>query len=137
MKKVSAYTKSMNPQYMDELREKILDIIVMQKKYKDSSYSALQLAKDLETDSRYVSAVFSLKFHMNYSTFVNKYRTEEAMGLLLDKRYSDMNVDEIGHSVGFATRQSFYNSFVALVGVTPREYRVMNKKGKSLIKNFD
>ena len=128
MKKVSAYTKSMNPQYMDELREKILDIIVMQKKYKDSSYSALQLAKDLETDSRYVSAVFSLKFHMNYSTFVNKYRTEEAMGLLLDKRYSDMNVDEIGHSVGFATRQSFYNSFVALVGVTPREYRVMHRK---------
>ena len=129
MKKVSAYTKSMNPQYMDELREKILDIIVMQKKYKDSSYSALQLAKDLETDSRSVSADFSLKFHMNYSTFVNKYRTEEAMGLLLDKRYSDMNVDEIGHSVGFATRQSFYNSFVALVGVTPREYRVMNKRG--------
>lgn len=128
MKKVSAYSKSMNPQYMDELREKIMDIIVMQKKYKDSSYSALQLAKDLETDSRYVSAVFSLKFHMNYSTFVNKYRTEEAMGLLLDKRYSDMNVDDIGHSVGFSTRQSFYNSFVALVGVTPREYRVMHRK---------
>lgn len=128
MKKVSAYSKSMNPQYMDELREKIMDIIVMQKRYKDSTYSALQLAKDLETDSRYVSAVFSLKFHMNYNTFVNKYRTEEAMGLLLDKRYSDMNVDEIGHSVGFATRQSFYNSFVALVGVTPREYRVMHRK---------
>ena len=95
MKKVSAYSKSMNPQYMDELREKIMDIIVMQKRYKDSTYSALQLAKDLETDSRYVSAVFSLKFHMNYNTFVNKYRTEEAMGLLLDKRYDEMNVDDI------------------------------------------
>ena len=41
----------------DELYDKILTIIVAQKKYRDSNYSAKQLAKELNTNPRYLSAV--------------------------------------------------------------------------------
>jgi len=119
----AAYRMLVSPALMDELKEKILDLVVMQKKYKDKNYSAKKLAEDLGTNTRYVSAVVNVRFHMNYTSFVNKYRIEEAMSILTDKRYQDMRIEQVSDMVGFSNRQSFYASFYKLIGLTPREYR--------------
>ena len=74
--KEAAYRSLVNPRLMDEMKEKILNIIVMQKKYKDKDYSAKKLAEDLGTNTRYISAVVNVRFHMNYTSFVNKFRIE-------------------------------------------------------------
>ena len=124
--KEATYRTLINPKLMDEMKDKILDIIVMQKKYKDKDYSAKQLAMDLGTNTRYVSAVVNLKFHMNYASFVNKYRIEEAMSILVDKRYQDLRMEEVSDMVGFSNRQSFYASFYKIVQTTPREYRMQH-----------
>ena len=47
---------------------------------------------------------------MNYTSFVNKFRIEEAMALLVDKRYQELNMEDISDMVGFSNRQSFYAS---------------------------
>lgn len=122
--KEAAYRTLVSPKLMDELKEKILEIILIQKKYKDKDYSAKQLAEELHTNTRYISAVVNVRFHMNYTSFVNKYRIEEAMTLLVDKRYQDLNMEEISDMVGFANRQSFYASFYKINGITPREYKM-------------
>ena len=108
--KEAAYRSLVSPRMMDEMQEKILQIIVMQKKYRDKDYSAKKLAEDLGTNTRYISAVVNVRFHMNYTSFVNKYRIDEAM------------------TIGFANRQSFYASFYRVVGITPREYRLQHLK---------
>jgi AraC-like DNA-binding protein len=100
----------------------------MQKKYRDKDYSAKKLAEDLGTNTRYISAVVNVRFHMNYTSFVNKYRIEEAMTILVDKRYQDLRMEEVSDMVGFANRQSFYASFYRVVGITPREYRLQHLK---------
>lgn len=122
--KAAAYRSLVSPKLMDELKEKILDIILIQKKYKDKDYSAKKLAEDLGTNTRYISAVVNVRFHMNYTSFVNKYRIEEAMTLLTDKRYQDLNMEDISDMVGFANRQSFYAAFYSINGITPREYKL-------------
>jgi AraC-like DNA-binding protein len=122
--KEATYRSLVSPDLMDKLQEKILDIVVIQKKYRDKNYSAKRLAMDLGTNTRYISAVVNVRFHMNYTSFINKYRIEEAMSLLVDKRYQKLNMEEISDMVGFANRQSFYASFYKLKGITPREYRV-------------
>lgn len=122
--KDAAYRTLINPKTMDEMRDKILDIIVMQKKYKDKDYSAKKLAEDLGTNTRYISAVVNVKFHMNYTSFVNKFRIEEAMAVLVDKRYMGLKIEEVSDMVGFANRQSFYASFYRLLKMTPRDYRM-------------
>ena len=66
--KEANYRNLVNPTLMDEMKEKILRIIVMEKKYKDKNYSAKKLAEDLGTNTRYVSAVVNVRFHMNSST---------------------------------------------------------------------
>ena len=124
--KEATYRTLISPSLMDELKDKILNLIVMQKKYKDKDYSAKRLAEDLGTNTRYISAVVNVKFHMNYTSFVNKYRIEEAMSILVDKRYQHLRIEEVSDMVGFANRQSFYASFYRLMGITPREYRVQH-----------
>ena len=46
--KEAAYRSLVSPKLMDEMKEKILNIIVMQKKYKDKDYSERKLPRILE-----------------------------------------------------------------------------------------
>lgn len=124
--KEAVYRTLVSPKLMDEMKERILNIIVMQKKYKDKNYSAKKLAEDLGTNTRYISAVVNVKFHMNYTSFINKFRIEEAMTILVDRRYQGLRIEEVSDMVGFANRQSFYASFFRLVNMTPREYRLQH-----------
>ncbi|MBP3512010.1 MAG: AraC family transcriptional regulator [Prevotella sp.] len=131
--KEAVYRNMISPKLMDEMKDKILDIIVMQKKYKDKEYSAKKMAVDLGTNTRYISAVVNVKFHMNYTSFVNKFRIEEAMEILTDKRYKDLNIEDVSDMVGFANRQSFYASFYRILRMTPREYRMahLNRRAQA------
>lgn len=124
--KEAAYRMLVNPKLMDELKEKILDVVLIQKRYKDKNYSAKKLAEDLGTNTRYISAVVNVRFHMNYTSFVNKYRIDEAMSILVDKRYQHLRIEEVSDMVGFANRQSFYASFYKITGITPKEYKVQH-----------
>lgn len=121
--KNAAYRSLIRPALADELYDKILNIVVVQKKYKDPGYSAKDLAKELKTNTRYLSAVVNSRFGMNYCCLVNEYRIKDALNLLKDKRYADKNIEEISDMVGFSNRQSFYAAFYKNVGITPKSYR--------------
>lgn len=128
--KNAAYREMIRAELADELYDKIMNIIVLQKKYKDPNYSAKDLAKELKTNTRYLSAVINSRFGMNYSCLVNEYRIKDALHLLVDKRYSEKNVEEISAMVGFSNRQSFYAAFYMNVGETPNGYRKRKLDGK-------
>ena len=130
--KNAAYRSLIRPELADELYDKIINIVVVQKKYRDPDYSAKMLAKELETNTRYLSAVINSRFGMNYSCLLNEYRIREALHLLTDKRYAAKYIEDISTMVGFANRQSFYAAFYKIMGETPNGYRKKhaNKKGK-------
>ena len=130
--KKAEYRNTVSSTMMDIIQEQIINIIVKHKAYRDKDYSAKKLAKEIGTNTRYISAVVNDRFHMNYSQFVNKYRVDEAMRILSDMRYQDLAMSDICDMVGFANRQTFYASFYRFIGVTPRQYRLDNmKKQKS------
>lgn len=120
------YRTLVNPALMDDLKDKIIGKILVEKKYKQKNYSAQVLAEELGTNTRYISAVVNVKFHMNYTSFINKYRVEEAMTLLADRRFAKYTMEDISDMVGFSNRQSFYASFYRILGITPRDYRLKN-----------
>lgn len=121
--KIPAYRSLIRAEFADELYDNILNLVVVQKKYRDPNYSAKDLAKELKTNTRYLSAVVNSRFGMNYSCLVNEYRVKDAMHLLVDKRYLERNVEDISVMVGFSNRQSFYAAFFKIVGETPNSYR--------------
>ena len=92
----AAYRTTVSPEVMDELQRKVIQKIVVEKCYRDK----------------------------NYTELVNGYRVEEAMSLMVDRRYQKTNIEDISAMVGFSNRQSFYAAFYRFVGKTPRQYRV-------------
>ena len=133
--KNAAYRSMIKAELVDELYERILKIFVVDKKYRDPDYSAKKLAEELNTNTRYISAVVNVRFHQNYSSLVNEYRVKDAQHLLTDKRYMDKTMEEISAMVGFANRQSFYAAFYKNYGITPRIYRMQAiAKEKAMIK---
>lgn len=123
-KKEAAYRSLINPKQISELKIKIVNVIQKKKKYRDKDYSAKQLAEDLGTNTRYISATVQKCFDMNYTSFVNKCRVDAALLLLRDKRYKRQKIEEIGNMVGFSNRQSFYAAFYRFMGMTPKQYRM-------------
>lgn len=131
--KKAVYRSLIRPELADELYDRIMEIVVIQKKYRDPDFSAKDLAKVLKTNTRYLSAVVNSRFGMNYSCLLNEYRVKDALHLLTDKRYAEKNIEEISAMVGFANRQSFYAAFYKNIGETPNGYRKKNaeKIGKT------
>ena len=109
-KKEPLYRSLVSPQVMDALQERITRVILIEKKYRDKEFSAQKLASELGTNTRYISAVINVRFRMNYASFVNKYRIEDAMTILADKRYKNLTMEDVADMVGFANRQSFYSA---------------------------
>jgi AraC-like DNA-binding protein len=125
--KEAVYRKLVNAELMEELKGRIIKKLMVEKKYRDRTYTARELANELDTNSRYLTAVIRVHFHTNYTTLVNKFRVEEAMSILSDKRYDNLNIEDVSDMVGFAHRQSFHTAFTKLVGVTPKAYRMQMK----------
>jgi YesN/AraC family two-component response regulator len=128
--KNAAYRSLIRAELADELYERILNIVVIEKRYRDKDFSAKELAKELNTNTRYISAVINSRFNTNFSCLINEYRVKEAMHRMTDKRYVDMTIEEIGNVVGFANRQSFYASFYRIMGETPNSYRKRHSSAK-------
>ena len=108
---------------MDSLKQGIHRIIFEEKKYLVKDYSMKQLAEDLGTNARYVSATINERYHMHYAAYVNQFRVADAKKLLAMPESKNTTIEEIGELVGFSNRQSFYTAFTAVEGTTPHKFR--------------
>ena len=75
--KSAAYRSLIRAELADELYDKILNLIVIEKRYRDKEFSAKDLAKELGTNTRYISAVINSRFNTNFSCLINEYRIKE------------------------------------------------------------
>ena len=117
------YRKLISSTMAKSLAQDILHNLEEEKIYRNSGYTAKQLATDLHTNTRYLSAVVNSRFKKSYSSLINEYRIKDAVVLLADRRHRSKTIEEIGLMVGFANRQSFYAAFDKYVGETPRTFR--------------
>lgn len=124
-KKTPAYHSRMKAEQADELFIKILQRLSLGKLYRDPHYTARQLAKDLNTNTRYISTAIAVHSGDNYNALVNSLRLRDACRMLRSPRYVHYTAEEIGLSVGFSSRQAFYLAFSRTHNVTPREYRLL------------
>ena len=122
--KSPVYRTLVSDEVLERLKARITEEIVVNQKYKVKEYSAAQLARDLNTNTRYISAAVNVCFGVNYSEFVNKFRVRDAKSILADKRYNPLGISDVADIVGFSNRQSFYAAFYRFTGVTPRKYRI-------------
>jgi len=125
---IPAYYKKIKSDRVDALYVSILQKLTREKLYRDPTYTATRLAAELGTNTRYISASVALSTGGNYAALVNGLRLRDACKMLRAAKYSHLNVEEVGMLAGFASRQSFYQTFRRRYSCTPLEYRNMQKK---------
>lgn len=129
--KAANYISAMKPETVDRIYEQIMLKFVVEKKYRDSTYTAARMAEEIGYNTRYISAVTHLRFRDNFSQLINSFRIREAMYMLTDKHFANMSAEEIGLYTGFSSRQSFYAAFFRMNNMTPMEYRVSMVEDKN------
>ena len=116
--KAPLYRSLLNADMIEDLFEKIMAKFVVEKKYRDPDYSAKEMADELGTNTRYISAVINMRYQDNYSQMVNEFRIKEAMYLLKNFHSRKMTMEDIALNVGFSNRQSFYSAFFTSLTVS-------------------
>ena len=81
------------------------------------------LAKELETNEKYLSQLINKKYNVNFSNFINDHRIEYSKKILLDQKYSNYTVEAIGNLSGFNSKSGFNATFKKHTGLTPTDYK--------------
>ena len=125
--------KKLSPALSTEHTEKLLEDIL--KVMEDGTYvfnpdfSLNQLAKLVNSNTKYVSWVINDTYNKNFRTFINEYRIREASKRLLNtEKYGSLTIQAIAEDVGFKSVTNFVVSFKRNVGITPSLYQKMARK---------
>lgn len=111
---VPAYRIRIKTERSNELYVKIVEHLTRTKLYRNPAYGTRQLAEELNTNTRYISAAVATCTGENYSALVNRMRLRDACDMLRAARFAHLSAEEIGLLAGFASRQAFYLAFRAM-----------------------
>lgn len=95
----------------------------IQEHYRDQIF--LESVSDVfQLSSRYVSRAFKESMGVSFGRYLARLRVEEAKRLLTTE---DAAVQQVAERVGFGSRNTFTRVFKRMEGVTPTQYRVVER----------
>lgn len=103
-----------------QLMKRIYEVMETQKLYQNSDLKVTDLAVAVGTNRRFVSDCINSQKGCTFSQFVNIYRVEHAKRVMRqnpDKKIADIYIES-----GFANEGSFFRTFKAVTGMTPKEW---------------
>lgn len=109
-----------------ELMNRIIQLMETQHPYLNPELKVSDIADTLGVHRNAVSACINSQQCCSFSQFVNNYRLRHAQKLLLET--SDMKISTVGMESGFANERSFFRSFKASTGQTPKEWKDQQSK---------
>lgn len=85
------------------------------------------LAGQIGLTSHQLSELINTRLGKGFSRYVREFRVAAAQELLLTR--PSASVLSVGMSVGFTSQSNFYEAFREITGMTPGQYRKINKSG--------
>ncbi len=109
---------------MKGLFDRLLVMLEKEALFKDEQLSLTGLARQAQSNEKYVSQAISRYANMNFANFINFYRINEAKKLL---RAADDKVGITGVMLecGFTHKSTFYAAFKKFTGMTPAQFRAV------------
>ena len=99
------------------------DHMVKNKSYLDPSLSVTGLARQLQLPVKELSLLINHSLNQHFFDFINGYRIQEAMKILIDPMRKEYTILEILYEVGFNSKSSFNTAFKKHTLLTPTQYR--------------
>ncbi len=84
----------------------------------------VDIVEELGTTRSHLNEYMSRHYNMNFRTWRNHLRIEEAKRLLIE---TDTPLADIVAIVGYSDRSNFHRYFTDIVGMTPIQYRNQHK----------
>jgi AraC-like DNA-binding protein len=109
-----------NDEVTDDLMDRIYRVMEAQKLYQNSNLKVTDLATALGTNRRAVSDCINSQKGCTFTQFVNIYRVEHAKRVM--RQNPNKKVADIYLESGFANEGSFFRTFKAITGMTPKEW---------------
>jgi AraC-like DNA-binding protein len=119
----TANTEEAKEKYKPEQVNMLTSYMENEKPYLISDLTLEKLAALVSMTPRTLSNIINRHFQCNFFEFVNAYRIEAAMNLLVDKNAASQGMLDIMYDVGFRSKTTFNSLFKKKVGMTPTEYR--------------
>ena len=110
----------------EALSIRLAEMMEIHKAYKTEDLTLMMVAEELSVSPHQLSEFINNRLGMNFNTYVNRYRVEEAMRVLVDD--PDKPITAIAFDLGFNSISVFYNAFLKNTGLSPARYRRENRK---------
>ncbi|NLV69132.1 MAG: AraC family transcriptional regulator [Spirochaetes bacterium] len=114
---------------VDLICNRLTELMRDEKVFADEDLSLRDLASELGISPHQLSQILNEKMKKNFNTFVNEYRVEEAMRILLDE--PGRSILSVGIAVGFNSNTTFCTVFSKVTGQSPSTYRKNSMQGGS------
>ena len=108
---------------VNAVMQRLAGLMEKEKLYLDDQLSLQKLAASLDITSHQLSRILNTRMGLNYNNYVNGYRVQEAMDMLLHD--PARSVLSIAYDAGFNSKSAFYDAFTRINGCSPVEYRKM------------
>ena len=117
------YKKSgLTTAFSNELRDQLIQLLEVEKVYKNNDISLEWLSEKLGTTRHNTSQVINEHFEMNFFELINKYRIGEALEILKDDENNNMSIIQVAYEVGFNNKVTFNKSFKKFMSQTPSQF---------------
>jgi len=116
----------------EELSEKIQlrlnKALIENKLYLHQDLCMHQLAKEINTNTSYLSRTIKRTYNTNFTALLNALRINEAKALLADPKYGSYTINAISQECGYKNKSTFYKAFKKITGLEPYKYRKQMKQ---------
>lgn len=106
---------------IEDILKRLHEIMRDEKAFADEDVSLVRLAGDLAIHTHQLSQILNERLDKNFHSFVNEYRIDEAMQMLLAE--PKRSILSVALAVGFNSKSAFNAAFVRFTGMTPSSYR--------------
>jgi AraC-like DNA-binding protein len=106
---------------LSPLMQDIHKYVIKEQFFKNPNLTIWEISKSLGTNRTYISKSINQETGMNFNSYINKIRIEEAIKLMSDETCKK-DILSISLTCGFSSTSSFYRHFKAITGQKPSEY---------------
>jgi AraC-like DNA-binding protein len=113
--------------HLSSLKPKLMALMQSQKPYLNSELGLPDLAVKMQLSPQELSYLINAGFDNNFYGFVNSFRVEESKTLLNSPKHQHLSMIGIAFEAGFNSKTAFNTAFKKMTGVSPTEFKTINK----------
>ncbi len=104
-------------------KEKLEKIMESDRPYLNEDLNIYRLSKLTDTNMKLLSKTINRAYNMNFASYINMHRIEEAKILLSDPSQDKFTLESLAQKTGFNSRSAFNRAFQKNTGMSPSKYK--------------